>query len=77
MCYKLLTLVTPPGCGLAGVWGLDETGGVIGPCLAGDAGLGVGHGLSSRGTGVGGLSSSDWDLLLLIALSSTYLLKKA
>ena len=71
----LLTWVTPPGWGLAGVWGFEETGGVMGPCRAGELAFGVGHGLSSWGIGVGGLSSSDWDLLRLMAFSSTYLLK--
>ena len=69
----------PPGCGDAGVCGLEDTGGVMGPpweALAGEAALGVGQGESSRGMGVGGLSSSDWERRRWIAVSSTYLLKK-
>lgn len=57
--------------------GLEEMGGVMGPWRAGEAAFGVGQGLSSKGIGVGGLSSSDCDLLLLIAVSSTYLLRNA
>lgn len=60
------------------MWGLEETGGVMGPCRAGEDGLaGTGQGESSNGTGVGGLSSSDCDLRRLSALSSTYLLRNA
>lgn len=67
------------GCGLAGVCGLDEIGGVMGPGRAGDAAaLWVGQGGgSSRVMGVGGLSSSDWERRMLMAVSSTYLLKNA
>jgi hypothetical protein len=73
-------------CGLAGVWGLDlpEAAGLEGWCL--DV-----NGLDPEPPGVptlwsisiiveigeGGLSSSDWDLLLNIAFSSTYFDKKA
>lgn len=59
------------------MWGLELMGGVIGPWRAGDAALWVGQRGSSKGMGVGGFSSSDWDRRMLMADSSTYLLRKA
>ena len=68
----------PAGCGLAGVCGLELMGGVMGPWRAGEAALcEVPQRVSSKGMGVGGFSSSDCDRRMLMADSSTYLLRNA
>lgn len=59
------------------MWGLELIGGVMGPWRAGEAALCVVQRVSSRGMGVGGFSSSDWDRRMLMADSSTYLLRNA
>lgn len=56
---------------------MELIGGVIGPWRAGDAALCVVQRVSSSGMGVGGFSSSDWERRMLIADSSTYLLRNA